>query len=170
MRDTVVMYLELILGFCTHTSLFDFVFPCVFALSFNEEFITHTRERERERDGECKVVVRTIFSCTNETSSFSEVQLPLNLGSCVVMLSCTLYTCIYTCMLYSCRMYLYLYLAYSFNTLYMHMYVTAWYRGILQPCGGLSLSCVFPEPPQTLYLMSDGLYVYWMYSLYIFFD
>ena len=52
MRDTVVMYLELILGFCTHTSLFDFVFPCVFALSFNEEFITHTRERERERERE----------------------------------------------------------------------------------------------------------------------
>jgi E3 ubiquitin-protein ligase HECTD4 len=35
----------------------------------------------------------------------------------------------------------------------------------LKPCGSLPLSCVFPEPPQTLYLMSDGLYVYWMYSL-----
>ena len=57
MRDTVVMYLELILGFCTHTSLFDFVFPCVFALSFNEEFITHTREREKkERESECLCV------------------------------------------------------------------------------------------------------------------
>ena len=52
------------------------------------------------------------------------------------------------------------------HTLHVHVYMTtSWYRGILQPCGSLPLSCVFPEPPQTLYLMSDGLYVYWMYSL-----
>ena len=32
-----------------------------------------------------------------------------------------------------------------------------------QPCRAVSLSCQLPESAQTLQLLSDGLYVYWLY-------
>ena len=46
---------------------------------------------------------------------------------------------------------------------HVYMYLASHIHTYTQPCRAVSLSCQLPESAQTLQLMSDGLYVYWLY-------
>ena len=47
--------------------------------------------------------------------------------------------------------------------IHVYMYLASHTHTYTQPCRAVSLSCQLPESAQTLQLMSDGLYVYWLY-------